>query len=439
MKPSLQNTQNESTLFNEIVSSSPRSLLHLWHSKPNTCCSPYSLYNNTMAEAIANDPDLQASDRAAFGRKQRPPATADDNNENMTGLSLPTRAAAGAAVAASTKAKKQKKAKAATTAKKKKGGKTNSKKKQAPVKVEVVMQRAPNYQRFEDIALCKAYVNCTENPIVGNDQKADTFWNSVLAKYNILKATECDDNDVVIVERDANSIRNRFQRTIAKTLREWNPFYKKIATDPPSGTPKEQWPGLASELYLDQYGRKFQFEHCVEILHQLPKFDPMVDDVSDDDEDLLDYDGQPVPVNNTTLAMGSNMERPIGNKKAKQLEKDDKSLATFLSNQQDNMNKLATSNEHIAKAMDKKNRIQQRQLKINSLWKQHDYYDRKGNELRADEIMDKINALLEEEEEEGRSTSTEELKKKIPKAIDLENSDYETPSKSTGLGSSSDA
>jgi hypothetical protein len=59
-------------------------------------------------------------------------------------------------------------------------------------------------------------------------------------------------------------------------VKEWNPFYKRIAEASPGGTTKQDWVRTASEEYVDQYGRRFSFEHCVDMLHELPKFDAMV-------------------------------------------------------------------------------------------------------------------------------------------------------------------
>lgn len=302
-------------------------------------------------------------------------------------------------------------------------------------KVEKGKQRQPNFQAIEDILLCKAYVNCTENPLIGNDQTAETFWNSVLQTYNNLQEKEKWDEDAIIVERDYASLRNRFQRTIAKQLKEWNPFYKRVAEAPPSGTTKAEWIQLASENYSDQYERTFNFEHCVEILHKIPKFDPMIGDKSDDEEHILEEDGSPAAVNRTTVAMASKLERPIGNKKAKQIqkmEKDDKSMIAMLSKQQAGMNKIAVSNENIAQALEEKNRIKSRQMKINNLWKRLDFYEKKGNDHKVGDIMEQIEAL---ENQEETSMSTEEVAKKVPTSINVDRYDTESPSKTTGSGS----
>jgi hypothetical protein len=118
-----------------------------------------------------------------------------------------------------------------------------------------IKQRTPNYAVGEDIALCTAYVNCTLNPLVGNDQKAEIFWNAVLQAYNDINSNYSTDDDVIVVERESSSLRNRFQRSIAKQTKEWNPFYKRIAQAPPSGTTKENRIVMASEECNIQYGR----------------------------------------------------------------------------------------------------------------------------------------------------------------------------------------
>jgi hypothetical protein len=60
----------------------------------------------------------------------------------------------------------------------------------------------------------------------------------------------------------------------------------------PSKRPKDEWLALAATSYQEQNNESFLFLHCVTILHQLPKFDPMgTDDVAInvlDDEELDD-------------------------------------------------------------------------------------------------------------------------------------------------------
>jgi hypothetical protein len=101
--------------------------------------------------------------------------------------------------------------------------------------VTKIKQRTPNFLVSEDVALCKAYVSCTLNPLVDNDQKAEVFeccprciqhTNGKGAK-DVGKGAKGD--NVFPVLRESGSIRSRLQRTIARQMKEWNPIYKRIA------------------------------------------------------------------------------------------------------------------------------------------------------------------------------------------------------------------
>jgi hypothetical protein len=91
---------------------------------------------------------------------------------------------------------------------------------------------------------------------------------------------------------------------------------------PPSGVnTEEEIQKVAADNYRDAEGHAFTFSHCVEVLHQLPKFNPMVDDVdrsSDVAVEVLDGDKKPAAsVNKIGAPMGASLKRPPGLKKAK--------------------------------------------------------------------------------------------------------------------------
>jgi hypothetical protein len=153
----------------------------------------------------------------------------EDNFPLATALAGKRKAEEGSVGAAAATARKQNTAKTQSKSK-------NLTKKAAAGSARVVetkqrmasKQRTPNFAVGEDIALCKAYVNCTLNPLVGNDQKAEVFWNAVLKAYNDINSNYSADDEVIVVERESASLRNRFQRAIAKQTKEWNPFSKGL-------------------------------------------------------------------------------------------------------------------------------------------------------------------------------------------------------------------
>jgi hypothetical protein len=101
----------------------------------------------------------------------------------------------------------------------------------------------------------------------------------------------------------------------------YNRYYKQVKVCPPSGTTEEEWYKIAADNYRDAEGHAFPFLNCVEVLHQLPKFNPMVDD-ADRSSDVAaeDSDGDKKPaasVNKIGAPMGASLKRPPGSKKAK--------------------------------------------------------------------------------------------------------------------------
>jgi hypothetical protein len=76
-----------------------------------------------------------------------------------------------------------------------------------------------------------------------------------------------------------------------------------------------------ADNYRDAEGHTFAFSHCVDVLHQLPKFNPMVDDVdrsSDVVAEVLDGNKKPAAsVNKIGAPMGASLKQPLGCKRAK--------------------------------------------------------------------------------------------------------------------------
>jgi hypothetical protein len=101
----------------------------------------------------------------------------------------------------------------------------------------------------------------------------------------------------------------------------YNRYYKQVKECPSSGTTEEEWYKIAADNYRDAEGHAFVFIHCVEVLHQLPKFNPMIDDAnrsSDVVAEDSDVDKKPAAsVNKIGAPMGASLKRPPGSKKAK--------------------------------------------------------------------------------------------------------------------------
>jgi hypothetical protein len=137
----------------------------------------------------------------------------------------------------------------------------------------------------EDHALCRAYVKITTDPQLGTGQKATQFWGNVKTVFVDLLVRVDDDN----VERDQEALMHRFKRNIQKHVNWYNHYFRRVRKENSSGTSYSDMCDLAAENFKVARGKTFLFLDCVPILQQLPKFDPMCEEIDeiviDDDDD----------------------------------------------------------------------------------------------------------------------------------------------------------
>jgi hypothetical protein len=243
-------------------------------------------------------------------------------------------------------ANKKKSSKQARAAPTKKGNKKSAEESSKKEK------RQANFSQDEDFMLCCAYVSVSVDPIVGVGQKSEAFWTRVLEKYLLLTEKHLSDYGAELPVRNSASLQQRWKKKIAYQMQLWNKFYRRIKSVKHSGWNEDNYVEEASKLYQEEVGKTFGLEKCVDVLHKLPKFDPMVsgteesstpvvagsDDTSDEDnyfDTKTDEDdamskrtsrsstgsNKKRRVNNSEPAQGSKISRPIGMKKAKKLAK----------------------------------------------------------------------------------------------------------------------
>ena len=211
----------------------------------------------------------------------------------------------------------------------------------APVK-----KRTRNFVQEENIWLARAYVNVSENPVKGVGQKIDVFWRQIKQSFDVLKAEEgYQESQTKDVDWSWEQLRERFQRAIARPVLKFNKYYKQVKTENPSGANQDDILELAAERYREAEGRAFTLTACVAVLHEMPRFDPMIEletiSVDDDEEEEdagggveVEEDGEKKPaakkspVNTVGTPMGANMVRPMGSKMAKKMYKDEVSMSS---------------------------------------------------------------------------------------------------------------
>ena len=113
--------------------------------------------------------------------------------------------------------------------------------------VVVKQEKAPrslNFTPQEDLALAKAYVSCTNNPLCGVEQKASAFYGEVADKFFVIMSEESGLGEG-IVRRSAESLKNRWSKHIQPDMNKFLPYFRKIENEGKSGTPKSELIPLA--------------------------------------------------------------------------------------------------------------------------------------------------------------------------------------------------
>ena len=225
----------------------------------------------------------------------------------------------------------------------------------------------------EDMFICKAFVNCTTDSIRGADQKGDDSWKRVHEKFYILYNEEAE----VAIDKKWSwkSVRNRFQKTIAKSVQKFNGYYKQVVQKEKSGWTPQMYIDSAKEIWLSLEGKPFKFGDCVRILHQVPKFNPNIDDEEEEEVD----DSKPAAVdtpkgknhNSIGSVQGANLQQPTGAKSAKRA-KHLEELETGSLQSTKAMESMAGNSAQMAAAIEKRQRHDSWYMRVDLLLRMGD-------------------------------------------------------------------
>ena len=275
-----------------------------------------------------------------------------------------------------------------------------------PVKVKTEPSRRRVFTEEEDIALCKAWVNCSMDPIVGADQKKDHFWTRIHGKFYSIYEEEAE---VAIQDRwPIKSVKDRFGK-LEKEVKKFNIYYRQVSKDhDKSGWTPEMKINAAKTLFSEELGRPFKHSLCARILHQAPKYSPEENNIDPEEE-------KPNPV---ALAQGRNLETPVGNKKAKRMKLIDKlgEDSAAASAQTDALNSVAVAAAGLAKSMDRK-RV------VDSMHKQVSAYIKLGMKDEAKKLLEEITKHEESFVEEDKANLEKKppaRSAKVPQSIDID-------------------
>ena len=260
-----------------------------------------------------------------------------------------------------------------------------------------------SFSKSEDIALCRAYVNSSQDLTRGTDIRMKDFWNQVFQGFETIMLADFAKEYIV---RDAASLRMRFGKRISKVLFIWLGYMRRVRALRPSGVPEDEYHDMATAMYNEEESKPFPFAHCVKIIEECPIFTNMTEELvppehfpsNDCDEDVL------VEINNTTAAMGSQLKRPMGQKAAKQKlakeqvkergRKDTMTNSSFFSS-------IADSNNNIAEELKERTNVMRStmsmiwdQNRVTNLFQMIEMYRKIGNNTKADELMIEAERLI---------------------------------------------
>ena len=257
------------------------------------------------------------------------------------------------------------------------------------VKAEKVSKRRM-WTEEEDEALCKAFVNVTTDPIVGNGQKGDVFWQRVQKKmYEVMEGAEVADTSNPWPYK---SVESRLAKTIGKQTTLFNTYYLQMKKEHPSGWTEQMIIDAATTLFSEVEGRPFKFGICARILHGCPKFRPREDGLEEEDDDGA---GATVVKNKTSGIQGKGLPKPIGTKAAKRKKMAElDSVAT--STHTDAIMAVAKASSDLNKAFSKKS-------KIDSMHKSVQAYLTLGDNDRAREMLADIEKCMEEDDKKPQA------------------------------------
>ena len=253
-----------------------------------------------------------------------------------------------------------------------------------------------NWIEEEDVYLCKAYVNITQDGAKATNQTAEAFWKRISEAFmeQQSKCEVCQEKKRPI--RDWGACQSRFDRRIKPSTNQYNGFYKALKDSNPSGWKEEDFIREASEKFLEKVGKPFGFEKCLPILWDCPKCDPMITDLSNDLED----------VNNIGQVMGQKLPRPAGAKvqkaaASKGKKPDAASLASLETNKLVEFRKMNSNSDRIADTMEFQANVNATQAAIQACMDEAKLFNQMG--MQAEAMQSLANAKAHREELERQA------------------------------------
>ena len=184
----------------------------------------------------------------------------------------------------------------------------------APASAVAAKTRAKNFTTEDQIALCNAWLDVSEDPVVGTDQCSADFWAKVADRFN----HSMEESGNAKHCREPPSIQMHWRDILQKSVNKFCGAYAKAKHVEKSGYTEQDYIELAQKIYSDSMPKQqaFKLLHCWQILRNKPKWTGYITErrtpVPKRTASALEDEGE--QADNPTVPV-----RPIGCKKAKAL------------------------------------------------------------------------------------------------------------------------
>ena len=112
-----------------------------------------------------------------------------------------------------------------------------------------------NWSQKEDVVLISAWLNTSKDSVIGNEQKAGSFWKRVGAYFNASPQL------VGMADREVGNCKQRWSK-ISDQVSKFVGSLRAATSQQSSGQNDNDVMKLANEIYHHDYSAKFTLEHC---------------------------------------------------------------------------------------------------------------------------------------------------------------------------------
>ncbi|KAI5426789.1 hypothetical protein KIW84_032279 [Lathyrus oleraceus] len=209
-------------------------------------------------------------------------------------------------------------------------------------RVVVKKRSREQFTREEDILLIQSWLNVSKDPIVGVDQKAESFWLRIAASYNQYRGQ--------LREKLGGQLKCRWHR-INGMVQKFVGCYKIVLKGKKSGTSETDVMADAHAIFAQDQGTTFNLEYAWRLLKDEAKWRIVKESIGSSAKITKTYASGASSENPDTTSSyefnsSSPMERPMGQKAAKR-----KGKASEIPNAtQDAKNKRAIIMDRLAQA-----------------------------------------------------------------------------------------